>query len=100
MRRQRRRARELEVREHVEQGREVAGSPNGREDPDVLKCEVRCELMHAQTGALPGDVGDLDTRLQRWFDEDPVEGLERQPFPPQVGRRPARHTMEVGGEIL
>jgi len=44
-------------------------------------------------------VGDLDARVQRRFDDRPIEGRERHPFPAQVGRRPAGHTVEVGREL-
>ena len=44
-------------------------------------------------------MSDLRVCLKRRLDDSAVEGLERDPFPAQVGGGPPSHTVKVGGEL-
>jgi hypothetical protein len=44
-------------------------------------------------------MGDRRVRPQRRFDDSPVEGVEWNPLPVQVGRGPSGHTVEVGRQL-
>ena len=49
--------------------------------------------------AAEDDVSDSGTRSQRWLDDLPVEGLEGDTLPAQVGDRPAGNAVKVGVDL-
>jgi len=49
--------------------------------------------------AAEDEMGDRRAWVERRLDEPPVEGLECDPLPMQVGGRPSRHAMEVGSDL-
>lgn len=60
---------------------------------DVLNRDDRAIRVEA----TEDDVGDGAVRLNLWLDDLVEEGCERDALPVEVGRRPSRYTVEIGG---